>query len=132
MKHSKPRTVHWSSRDVYPSRLCSGKRLRNITFVETWSESGVDYTIKVPPIADAVTFTRFPNWVVNPLLLGSVVSGFPLWRSHERFPGACSFPFRCRRIDFLGPLPKEGSEVKCYVRLTGVTPTSQISDITVS
>ncbi len=132
VKHSKPRTVHWSSRDVYPSRLCSGKRLRNITFVETWSESGVDYTIKVPPIADAVTFTRFPNWVVNPLLLGSVVSGFPLWRSHERFPGACSFPFRCRRIDFLGPLPKEGSEVKCYMRLTGVTPTSQISDITVS
>ena len=130
--HSKPRTVHWSGREVYPSRVCSGKRLRNITFVETWSESGVDYTVQVPQVADVVRFTRFPNWTVNPLLFGSVVSGFPLWRSHERFPGACSFPFRCRRIDFLGPQPKEGSEVKCYMRLTGVTPTSQISDISVS
>ena len=130
--HSKPRTVHWSGREVYPSRLCFGRRLRNITFVETWSESGLDYTVQVPQVADAVRFTRFPNWTVNPLLLGSVVSGFSLWRSHERFPGAYSFPFRCRRIDFLGPLPKEGSDVKCYMRLTGVTPTSQISDISVS
>ena len=130
--HSKPRSVHWSGREVYPSRLCSGRRLRNITFVETWSESGLDYTVQVPQLSDAVRFTRFPNWTVNPLLLGSVVSGFPLWRSHERFPGACSFPFHCRRIDFLGPLPKEGSEVKCYMRLTGVTSSSQISDIAVS
>ena len=131
-RHSKPRTVHWSGRDVYPARVCAGKRLRNIVFVETWSESGVDYSVKVPPIADMVAHTRFPNWIVNPLLLGSIVSGFHLWRSHERFPGAYSFPFRCRRIDFRSAPPMEGSEIKCYMRLTGVTPTSQVSDITVS
>ena len=131
-RHSKPRTVHWSARDVYPARLCFGKRLRNIVSVDTWSESGVDYTVKTPSSADAVAFTRFPNWMTDPLLIGTVVSGFPLWRSHERFPGAYSFPFRCRRIDFHGLPPREGSEVNCYLRLTGVSPKSQISDIAVS
>ena len=128
----RPRSVHWSGRDVYPKRICAGRRLRGISFVEAWSESGVDYEVTVPSVSDSVVFTRFPVWAVNPLLLGAVVSGFALWRSHERFPGACSFPFRMRRLEFLGPIPKAGTCLKCYMRPTGVTPKSLLCDITVS
>ena len=128
----KPRNVHWSDRDIYPSRICFGKRLRGIRFVEAWSESGLDYEVDVPALSGAVVFTRFPLWIVNPLLLGVVVSGFPLWRSHEKFTGAFSFPFRMRRLEFHGPLPNEGSRLKCYLRLTGVTPKSHLCDITVT
>ena len=129
---SKPRSVHWSGRDVYPGRVCCGKRLRGIQFVETWSESGIDYEIDVPSVADSVTYTRFPVWTVNPLLLEVVASGFTLWRSHERFAGAFSFPFRLRRLAFSGVLPEEGTRLKCYMRLTGVTPKSQLCDISVT
>lgn len=127
---SKPRSVHWSGRDVYPARLSCGHRLRNVVFVEAWSENGIDYEVVAPPLAGNVAFTRFPLWAVNPLLLESVVSGFPLWRSHERFAGAFSFPFRVRRIAFGGAVPKEGERLKCYMRLTGVTPRSHLCDIT--
>ena len=127
---TKPRSVHWSGRDVYPSRLSCGRRLRGVTFVEAWSESGLDYEVEVPPLAGNVTFTRFPLWAVNPLLLEAIVSGFPLWRSHERFAGAFSFPFRVRRIVFGGVAPGEGDRLKCYMRLTGVTPRSHLCDIT--
>ncbi len=130
--HSKPRSVHWSGRDIYPSRLCSGQRLRGIQFVETWSESGLDYEIAVPPLAGNVAFTRFPQWTVNPLLLEMVVGGFALWRSHERFAGAFSFPFRMRRLTLSGTIPEEGARLKCYLRLTGVTPKSHICDISVT
>ena len=129
---SKPRSVHWSGRDVYPSRLCCGKRLRGIQFVETWSESGIDYEIEVPSSADSVVYTRFPLWAANPLLLGVIVSGFALWRSHERFTGAFSFPFRLRRLGFSGVQPEAGTRLKCYMRLTGVTPKSQLCDISVT
>ena len=129
---SKPRSVHWSGRDIYPSRLCCGRRLRYIQFVETWSESGLDYEVLVPPMAGNVAFTRFPLWTVNPLLLEIVRDGFPLWRSHERFTGAFSFPFRLRRLTLTGALPEEGAKLKCYMRLTGVTPKSHICDITVT
>ncbi len=128
----KPRNVHWSDREIYPSRLCFGKRLRGIRFVEAWSESGIDYEVEVPPLSGAVVFTRFPLWIVNPMLLGIVVSGFPLWRSHERFAGAFSFPFRMRRLELHGAIPNEGSRLKCYLRLTGVTPKSHLCDITVT
>ena len=128
----KPRSVHWSRRDIYPSRLCYGRRLRGIRFVEAWSESGLDYEVEVPPLSDAVAFTRFPLWLVNPLLLGAVTSGFSLWRSHEKFTGAFSFSFRLRRLELLGAQPHEGSRLKCYLRLTGVTPKSHICDITVT
>jgi phosphopantetheine--protein transferase-like protein len=131
-KMFKPRTVHWSNRDIYPGRICFGKRLRNIRFVDSWSESGLDYEVEVPALSGAVAFTRFPLWVVNPLLLGGIVSGFALWRSHERFTGAFSFPFRMRRLELHGPLPNEGSKLKCYLRLTGVTPKSHLCDITVT
>ena len=127
---SKPRSVHWSGRDVYPARLSAGPRLRNIAFVESWSENGIDYEVTVPPLAGNVAFTRFPLWALNPLLLESVVEGFPLWRSHERFAGAFSFPFRVRRIALGGVAPAEGDRLKCYMRLTGVTPRSHICDIT--
>ena len=128
----KPRSVHWSDRDIYPARLCFGKRLRGIRFVDAWSESGLDYEVETPALSGAVVFTRFPLWVVNPLLLGIVASGFSLWRSHERFTGAFSFPFRMRRLELHGPLPNEGSRLKCYLRLTGVTPKSHLCDITVT
>lgn len=129
---NKARNVHWSGRDIYPHRLCFGKRLRGIRFVEAWGESGLDYEVTVPADAGNVTFTRFPMWVVNPLLMAIVASGFQLWRSHEKFSGAFAFPFRMRRMDFLGVLPKEGSKLKCYLRLTGVTPKSHICDISVT
>jgi phosphopantetheine--protein transferase-like protein len=128
----KPRSVHWSGRDIYPSRLCWGKRMRGIRFVESWSESGLDYEISVPPLAGNVNFTRFPLWTVNPVLLGIIVSGFGLWRSHEKFSGAFSFPFKMRRLGFSGGMPEENSTLKCYLRLTGVTPKSHLCDITVT
>ena len=129
---NKPRNVHWSGRDIYPSRLCYGKRLRGIQFVEAWSESGLDYEVAVPDEAGNVLSTRFPMWVVNPLLLEIVVSGFQLWRSHEKFTGAFAFPFRMRRLDLLGVMPGEGALLKCYLRLTGVTPKSHLCDIAVT
>ena len=128
----KPRSVHWSGRDIYPAKLGYGKRLRGIVFAETWGEGGLDYEVEVPPLADNVNFTRFPIWVVNPLLLQIVSSGFLLWRSHEKFPGAFSFPCRMRRLNLRGPLPKEGARLNCYLRLTGVTPKSHICDIVVT
>ncbi len=124
----KPRSVHWSGRDIYPSRLCYGRRLRGISFVETWSESGLDYEVEVPPLSGNVVFTRFPLWLVNPLLLETIVSAFALWRNRDRY----SFAFRMRRLEFHAPLPNEGAKVKCYLRLTGVTPKSHLCDIVVS
>lgn len=126
----KPRTVHWSDRDIYPARLCYGRRLRGVRFVESWSESGLDYEVEVPALSDAVVFTRFPLWVVNPILLGAITSGFALWRSHEKFVGAFSFPFRLRKLALHGAQPHEGTRLKCYLRLTGVTPKSHVCDIT--
>ena len=128
----RPRTVHWSGRDIYPAKLGFGKRLRGIVAADTWGEGGLDYEVETPPLAGNVNFTRFPIWVVNPLLLQIVSSGFLLWRSHEKFPGAFSFPCRMRRLSLRGPLPKEGARLRCYLRLTGVTPKSHICDIVVT
>ena len=129
---SRPRNVHWSGRDIYPTRLCCGRRLRGVQFVEAWSESGIDYEISAPPLAGNVAFTRMPMWIINPILLEVVVSGFALWRSHERFAGAFSFPIRMRRLQLRLPEPKEGARLKCYMRLTGVTPKSHLCDISVT
>ena len=128
----RPRSVHWSGRDVYPTRVSVGRRLRGIQFVDAWSENGLDYEVAVPPLAGNVAFTRFPVWVANPLLLEIVTSGFALWRSHERFAGAFAFPFRLRRLSFGGAAPKEGARLRCYLRFAGVTPKSQICDISVT
>ena len=128
----KPRSVHWSGRDIYPTRICYGRRLRGIRFVESWGEEGLDYEVETPELARCVAFTRFPLWTVNPLLVGVIAGGFTLWRSHESFLGAFSFPFRVRKLELLGPLPGEGAKLRCYLRLTGVTPRSHICDIVVS
>ena len=129
---SRPRSVHWSGRDIYPAKIGFGRRLRGIVFAETWGEGGLDYEVAVPPLAGNVNYTRFPLWAINPMLLQIVASGFMLWRSHERFPGAFSFPCRMRRLELKGPPPKEGARLNCYLRLTGVTPKSHLCDITVT
>ncbi len=128
----KPRSVHWSGRDIYPAKLGFGRRLRGIVFAETWGEGGLDYEIEVPPVADCVAFTRFPVWAINPLLLQVVVSGFMLWRSSERFRGAFSYPFRMHRLALKGPLPQEGTRLNCYLRLVDATEKSQLCDIVVT
>ena len=130
--HSKPRAVHWSSRDVYPARLCVGKRLRTISSVEAWSESGLDYELTVPRRNDCVAITNLPVWRIDPLFIGAIVSGYQLWHSHERFPGAQSYPVRFRRLELRAPLPKENSSVRCYMRLAGVTKSTHLCDIEVS
>ena len=127
-----PRSVHWSGRDIYPLKLGYGRRLRGVVFAEEWSENGLNYEVEVPRLAGNVTFTRLPLWAVNPLLLHDVTSGFKLWRCHEKFTGAFSFPFRFRRMELRGPVPKEGARLNCYMRLTGVTPRSHLCDITVT
>ena len=129
---SRPRSVHWSGREIYPSKLGFGRRLRGIVFAETWGEGGLDYEVVVPPLDGNVAFTRFPLWVVNPILLQTVASGFLLWRRHEKFQGAFSYPCRFRRIEFKSQPPKEGARLNCYLRLTGVTPKSHICDIVVT
>ncbi len=127
-----PRTVHWSGRDIYPSKLGYGRRLRGIVFADSWSESGLNYEMDVPPLAENVTFTRMPMWAINPLYMQVAVSGFSLWRCNDKFSGAFSFPFRFRRMELRGPVPKEGTRLNCYLRLTGVTPRSHLCDITVT
>lgn len=126
---SRPRIVHWSGRDIYPSKLGFGPRIRGIIFAETWGEGGLNYEVETPPLAGNVAFTRLPVWTVNPVLMQIVVSGFKLWRCQEKFPGAFSFPFRFRRLELRGAPPKEGSRLNCYLRLTGVTPRSHLCDI---
>ena len=127
----KPRDVHWTDSDIYPDRLFAGARLRGIRAADRWSEAGLDYEVEVPSSEDAVVHTKMPVWTLNPQLLAAVADGFPLWRSHERFPGAFSFPFRVRRIAFHAPLA-EGMRLHCYLRNTGVTPRSLVVDILVS
>ena len=128
----KPRFVHWSNREIYPEKLCCGKRQRGIVSVESWGEEGLDYQLTVPSSSDSVAFTLFPQWQIDPLLLQSAVSGFMLWRSQEMFPGAFSFPFSLRRLELKGPLPAAGAELNCYLRLASVTPQSHLCDITVT
>ena len=129
---TRPRSVHWSGREIYPAMLSCGQRLRGITFAETWGEEGLDYTVKAPVHSGALTAISYPLWAIDPMLLETIASGFQLWRSQERFPGAFALPFRMRRLEVLGALPKEGSDLNCYMRLSGVTPQSQLCDITVT
>lgn len=127
-----PRSVHWSGREIYPARLGVGKRLRGITFVESWDMGGLDYQVEVPPLEGNVAFTQMPVWEINPLLLHIVASGFKLWRSHERFSGVFSFPFRLRHLELRSRPPRPGSKLNCYLRLTSVTPRSHLCDIVVT
>ncbi|MGN0846601.1 MAG: 4'-phosphopantetheinyl transferase superfamily protein [Kiritimatiellia bacterium] len=127
----KPREVHWTDSDIYPDRLFAGANLRGIRAADRWSEVGLDYEVEVPSSTAAVAHTKMLVWTLNPQLLAAVTDGFPLWRSHERFPGAFSFPFRVRRI-VVHTLPMEGMRLHCYLRNTGVTPNSLIVDVLVS
>ncbi len=129
---TRPRSVHWSGREIYPGMLACGSRLRGISFVRAWGEGGLDYTVRAPLRLGAVAAASYPVWAVNPILLEVIASGFRLWRSQDRFPGSFSLPLRIRRLELLGPAPKELAELNCYLRLTGVTPESQLCDITVT
>ena len=125
------REVHWTDSDIYPDRLFAGERLRHIRAADRWSKGGLDYDVEAPKGAGAVTFTDFPVWALGPQLLAAVTDGFQLWRSHEWSQGAVSSPFRVRRIS-LHALPAEGARLHCYLRLTGQTPQSLLTDVLVS
>lgn len=128
----RPRSVHWSGREIYPAKLGYGKRLRGIARADIWGEEGLDYRIEVPAASDSVLHTRFPVWAVDPLLLQVVASGFQLWRSHEKFSGSFSYPFKFGRLTLRGQRPKEGALLNAYLRLTGVGPVSLKCDIVVT
>jgi len=127
-----PRPVNWSGRAIYPDRLFQGPLLRSVQHVDGWSEEGIDYEIEVPSRAQTVRYTPVPLFACAPLVLDGVMSGFPLWRSHERFEGAISFPFRARSIRFCASSFPEGMRLKVYLRLANVTPRSLVVDISVS
>ena len=128
----KPRPVHWSGREIYPAMLSCGPRLRAIVSAQSWGEEGIDYEVAVPGRRGTIASVAYPVWAIDPLLLHAIASAFQLWRSQERFPGAFSIPFHLQRLEVLGEMPNEGTRLKCYMRLTGVTPQSQLCDITVT
>ena len=128
----RPRSVHWTDREIYPGRLDSGGGLQCIRKADRWSEEGIDYEIEVPRLSGAVTYTSLPQWELDPRLLSVVADGFALWRSHERFAGAFSLAFRLRHLALHTASFTEGAHLKCDLRLSGVTPKSQIADIRVS
>jgi phosphopantetheine--protein transferase-like protein len=127
-----PRPVNWSGHEIYPDRLFHGAGLRIMKHVDLWSEQGIDFEFEVPSRADSVRYTRIPLFSIWPKLLDGIVSSFSLWRSHEKFAGAISIPFRARRIIFYASSFTEGSRLRGYLRLTSVTPRSHVADIQVS
>lgn len=129
---SHPRTVNWSGRTIYPDRLFQGPLLRTVQHVNSWSEDGIDYEVQVPNLAQTVRYTATPVFSCMPILMDGVISGFPLWRSHERFEDAVSFPFKARSIRFYDAELREGMRLRCYLRLVNVTPRSLTVDIVVS
>ena len=128
----RPRSVHWTDREIYPARLDSGEGLQCIRKADLWSEDGLDYEIEVPRLSGAVTYTSLPQWEIDPRLLCVVADGFALWRSHERFAGSFSLAFRLRHLSLHASAFAEGAHLRCYLRLSGVTETSQMADIRVS
>ncbi len=129
---ARPRPVNWFGHEIYPARLFHGGGLRVVRHVDLWSEEGVDFEIEVPGRDDAVRYTRIPLFSIWPRLLDGIVSSFSLWRSHEKFAGAVSIPFRARRITFYAASFTEGARLRGYLRLTSVTPRSHVADIQVS
>lgn len=126
------RPVNWSGHEIYPDRLFQGPGLRIMRHVDLWSEEGIDFEIEVPNRSEAVRYTRIPLFSIWPTLMDGIVSSFPLWRSHEKFAGAISMPFRVRRIIFYASSFTEGSRLRGYLRLTSVTPRSHVVDIQIS
>jgi len=128
----RPRSVHWTNREIYPDRLRYNGLLRGIVRADLWSETGLDYEVRAPSSAGAVAHTRFPVWTLDPVVFETITSGFALWRSHPRFAGSFAAAFRIRRISIFGSAFREGAQLRCYMRLSAVTPRSHIADITVS
>lgn len=116
-----PKPVNWMVQDIYPQRLFQGPLLRNVRKVSGWGYNGLDYEVRVPSRAATVRHTRKPLFNAMPLLLDAVVSGFPLWRSHERFHGAISLPFRCQKIHYYAASVLAGTRLRCALRLVNVT-----------
>ena len=129
---SRPRNVHWSSRDIYPDKLFAGECLRCITGADVWSEEGLNYDVEIPSSANAVAHASFPLWVLDPILLESVLNGFALWRSNAKFGAAFSLAFRLRSLSLFSTRLPEKMKLHCYLRFTGVTPRSHLADILVS
>jgi len=127
-----PRHVNWSGQEIYPERLFHGGALRAIRHVDLWSEEGIDFEIEVPDRTEAVRYTRMPLFSIWPQLLDGIVASFSLWRSHEKFMGAVSLPFRARRIFFHATGFPERTLLRGYLRLTAVTPRSHVADIQIS
>ena len=127
-----PRPVNWSGHEIYPDRLFHGTSLRIMRHVDLWSEEGIDFEIEVPNRSEAVRYTRIPLFSIWPMLMDGIVSSFSLWRSHEKFAGAVSIPFRARRIIFYASTFTEGARLRGYLRLTSVTPRSHVADIQIS
>lgn len=127
-----PKLVNWDSRDIYPARLFHGPLLRNVRRVSGWGYNGLDYEIRIPSRAATVRYTRNPLFSALPLLMDAAVAGFPLWRSHERFHGAISLPFRCRSIRYYAANVPQGTRLRCALRLINVTPRTFQVDILVT
>ena len=127
-----PRPVNWSGHDIYPDRLFHGESLRIVRHVDLWSEEGIDFEVEVPSRSESVRYTRIPLFSIWPMLLDGIVSSFSLWRSHEKFAGAISMPFRARRIIFYTSGFVEGTRLRGYLRLISVTPRSHVADIQIS
>lgn len=126
------RPVNWSHHDIYPERLFQGESLRIVRHVDLWSEGGIDFEVETPLKQGSVKGMRSPLFSVWPQLLDGVISAFTLWRSHEKFAGAISLPFRCRKIFFHALSIGEGTRLRGYFRLTAVTPRSHVGDILVT
>lgn len=127
-----PKPVNWMVQDIYPQRLFQGPLLRNVRKVSGWGYNGLDYEVRVPSRAATVRHTRKPLFCAMPLLLDAVVSGFPLWRSHERFHGAISLPFRCQNLHYYAAAVPTGTRLRCALRLVNVTPRTFQVDIFVT
>jgi hypothetical protein len=127
-----PKPVNWMVQEIYPQRLFQGPLLRNVRKVSGWGYNGLDYEVRVPSLVSTVRYTREPLFNAMPLLLDAVVSGFPLWRSHERFHGAISLPFRCQKIHYYAASVPAGTRLRCALRLANVTVRTFQVDILVT
>jgi phosphopantetheinyl transferase (holo-ACP synthase)/malonyl CoA-acyl carrier protein transacylase len=127
-----PKPVNWMVQEIYPQRLFQGPLLRNVRKVSGWGYNGLDYEVRIPSQAATVRHTRKPLFSAMPLLLDAVVSGFPLWRSHERFHGAISLPFRCQKIHYYAAAVPAGTRLRCALRLANVTARTFQVDILVT
>ena len=127
-----PKPVNWMAHDIYPQRLFQGPLLRNVRKVSGWGYNGLDYEVRMPSRAASVRHTRKPLFNTMPLLMDAVVSGFPLWRSHERFHGAISLPFRCQKIHYYATMVPVGTRLRCALRLVNVTVRTFQVDILVT